>query len=181
MIGITAYGGYVPRLRLSRQAAAQANAWYAPQFTGRKGTRAFANWDEDSITLAVAAARDCLGPATVRDRSNVRALLLASDTLPFAERLNAGVVAGALALDEGIEAIDLGGTQRAALSAFTQAVARVAAHRTNRRPRTAIRRHPPDGPPGSGGTSHQGRPENCNLPPPSRRTARGWRQEVGTQ
>lgn len=127
MIGITAYGGYVPRLRLSRQAAAQANAWYAPQFTGRKGTRAFANWDEDSITLAVAAARDCLGPAAVRDRSNVRALLLASDTLPFAERLNAGVVAGALALDEGIEALDLGGTQRAALSAFTQAVARVAA------------------------------------------------------
>lgn len=127
MIGITAYGGYIPRLRLSRQAAAQANAWYAPQFAGRKGTRAFANWDEDSITLAVAAARDALGPATQRDRGRVRALLLASDTLPFAERLNAGVVAGALALDEEIEAADLGGTQRAALSAFTQAVARVRA------------------------------------------------------
>ncbi|KTT24803.1 hydroxymethylglutaryl-CoA synthase family protein [Pseudacidovorax intermedius] len=127
MIGITAYGGYIPRLRLSRQAAAQANAWYAPQFAGRKGTRAFANWDEDSITLAVAAARDALGPATQRDRGRVRALLLASDTLPFAERLNAGVVAGALALDEDIEALDLGGTQRAALSAFTQAVARVRA------------------------------------------------------
>lgn len=127
MIGITAYGGYIPRLRLSRQAAAQANAWYAPQFAGRKGTRAFANWDEDSITLAVAAARDALGPATQRDRGRVRALLLASDTLPFAERLNAGVVAGALALDEDIEALDLGGTQRAALSAFAQAVARVRA------------------------------------------------------
>lgn len=127
MIGITAYGGYIPRLRLSRQAAVQANAWYAPQFAGRKGTRAFANWDEDSITLAVAAARDALGPATQRDRGRVRALLLASDTLPFAERLNAGVVAGALALDEEIEAADLGGTQRAALSAFTQAVARVRA------------------------------------------------------
>lgn len=127
MIGITAYGGYIPRLRLSRQAAAQANAWYAPQFAGRKGTRAFANWDEDSITLAVAAARDALGPATQRDRARVRALLLASDTLPFAERLNAGVVAGALALGEDIEALDLGGTQRAALSAFTQAVARVRA------------------------------------------------------
>ncbi|WP_295525929.1 3-oxoacyl-[acyl-carrier-protein] synthase III C-terminal domain-containing protein [uncultured Pseudacidovorax sp.] len=127
MIGITAYGGYIPRLRLSRQAAAQANAWYAPQFAGRKGMRAFANWDEDSITLAVAAARDALGPATQRDRGRVRALLLASDTLPFAERLNAGVVAGALALDEDIEALDLGGTQRAALSAFTQAAARVRA------------------------------------------------------
>ena len=38
-IGITAYGSYIPRLRLSRQAVAQANAWYAPQFAGRKGTR----------------------------------------------------------------------------------------------------------------------------------------------
>ena len=123
MIGITGYGGYVPRLRLSRQAVAQANAWYAPQFASRKGTRAMANWDEDSITMAVAAARDCLGPA--EDRSRVRGVLLASDTLPFAERLNAGVVAGALTLSEDIEAIDLGGTQRAALSAVTQAVAQV--------------------------------------------------------
>lgn len=125
MIGITAYGGYVPRLRLSRQAAGQANAWYAPQFASRKGTRAFANWDEDSITLAVAAARDCLGPGG--DRRHIRAVLLASDTLPFAERLNVAVAAGALTLDEGIEALDVGGTQRAALSAFTQAVARVQA------------------------------------------------------
>lgn len=125
MIGITAYGGYVPRLRLSRQAVAQANAWYAPQFAGRKGTRAMANWDEDSITMAVAAARDCLGAG--EQRSHVRSLYLASDTLPFAERLNSGVVAGALTLDEDIEAIDLGGSQRAALSAVTQAVARVQA------------------------------------------------------
>jgi 3-hydroxy-3-methylglutaryl CoA synthase len=125
MIGITAYGGYVPRLRLLRQAVAQANAWYAPQFGKAKGTRAMANWDEDSITMAVAAARDCLGAAL--DRRRVRSLFLASDTLPFAERLNSGVVAGALRLDEDIEAIDLGGSQRAALSAVTQAVARVQA------------------------------------------------------
>jgi 3-hydroxy-3-methylglutaryl CoA synthase len=127
MIGITAYGGYVPRLRLPRALAGQTNAWYAPQFQGRKGSRAFANWDEDSITLAVAAARDCLGSATERPRAGVRAVLLASDSLPFAERLNAGVVAGALALDDGIDAVDLGGSQRAALSAVTQAVARVQA------------------------------------------------------
>jgi len=123
MIGITGFGGYVPRLRLSRQAVAQANAWYAPQFGVRKGTRAMAGYDEDSITMAVAAARDCLGPK--EDRGHVRAVFLASDTLPFAERLNAGVVAGALTLAEDIEAIDMGGTQRAALSAVTQAVARV--------------------------------------------------------
>jgi 3-hydroxy-3-methylglutaryl CoA synthase len=125
MIGITGYGGYVPRLRLARQAVAQANAWYAPQFASRKGTRAMANWDEDSITMAVAAARDCLGAEA--SRSRVRSLYLASDTLPFAERLNAGVVAGALRLSEDLEAMDLGGSQRAALSAVAQAVARVQA------------------------------------------------------
>ncbi|HEY8358016.1 MAG TPA: 3-oxoacyl-[acyl-carrier-protein] synthase III C-terminal domain-containing protein, partial [Ramlibacter sp.] len=99
------------------------NAWYTPQFGGRKGTRAMAGYDEDSITMAVAAARDCLGAG--EDRSHVRSLFLASDTLPFAERLNAGIAAGALTLAEDIEAIDMGGTQRAALSAVTQAVARV--------------------------------------------------------
>lgn len=125
MIGITGYGGYVPRLRLSRQAVAQANAWYAPQFASRKGTRAMANWDEDSITLAVAAARDLLGPAD--DRSHVRSVLLASNTLPFAERLNAGIVAGALTLDDTVDAVDLGGSQRAALSAVAQGIAQVKA------------------------------------------------------
>lgn len=125
MIGITGYGGYVPRLRLARQAVAQANAWYAPQFAGRKGTRAMTSWDEDSITMAVAAARDCLGPGD--DRTHVRGLFLASNTLPFAERLNAGVVAGALTLAEDVQAIDMGGSQRAALAALTQAAASVQA------------------------------------------------------
>ncbi|MEP6722697.1 MAG: 3-oxoacyl-[acyl-carrier-protein] synthase III C-terminal domain-containing protein [Variovorax sp.] len=126
IVGVVGYGGYVPRLRLSRQAAAQANAWYAPQFAkSAKGTRAFANWDEDSITMAVAAARDCLG--TGDDRSRVASVVLASGTLPFAERLNAGVVCEALTLAEDVQASDTTGSQRAALSALTQAVAQVRA------------------------------------------------------
>ncbi len=122
MIGITAYGGYIPRLRLSRQAVGQANAWYAPQLASRQGTRAMAHWDEDSITMAVAAARDCLGPS--EDRSHVRSVLLASNTLPFDERLNAGIVAGALTLDDDVDAMDVGGSQRAGLSALVQAISR---------------------------------------------------------
>ena len=123
MVGIVGYGGYVPRLRLSRRAVADANAWYAPQFAGKgKGTRAFGNWDEDSITMAVAAARDCLGPAA--DRQRVRSVYLASSTLPFAERLNAGVVCEALTLREDVDAVDIVGSQRAALSALTEAIAK---------------------------------------------------------
>lgn len=125
-IGITAYGGYVPRLRLSRQAVALANAWYAPQFVGRgKGTRAFANWDEDSITMAVAAARDCLRNS--EDRGSIRSVILASTTLPFAERLNAGVLCAALSLDESVASCDLGGAQTAALSGMSQAIAQAKA------------------------------------------------------
>ena len=126
MIGITGYGGYVPRLRLSRRAVVQANAWYAPHLSGKsKGTRAMASWDEDSITMAVAAARDCLGPGD--DRTHVRSVYLASSTLPFSERMNAVVASEALTLDETIAAFDMGGSQRAALAAVDQAVASVKA------------------------------------------------------
>ena len=34
-VGLTAYGGYIPRLRLQRKAVAQANAWVAPNFLGK--------------------------------------------------------------------------------------------------------------------------------------------------
>lgn len=124
MIGIVGYGGYVPRLRLSRQAVVAANAWFAPQFAGKaKGARAFANWDEDSITMAVAAARDCLGRS--EDRSHVKSVYLASCTLPFADRLNAGIVSEALTLGEEVDTLDLTGSQRIALSGLVAALARV--------------------------------------------------------
>jgi 3-hydroxy-3-methylglutaryl CoA synthase len=126
MIGIIAHGAYIPRLRLSRQAVVQANAWFAPQFAAKaKGARAMANWDEDSITMAVAAARDCLGAD--EDRQPIRGLYLASCTLPFADRLNAGIISEALTLSDSVDALDICGSQRAALSALDSAFAKVQA------------------------------------------------------
>ncbi len=123
MIGIVGYGGYVPRLRLSRKAIFDANKWFAPQLAGKaKGTRSMSNWDEDSITMAVAAARDCLGPS--HDRTRVAAVFLASSTLPFAERQNAGIVREALTLGRNVEVLDITGSQRAALSGLSQAIIR---------------------------------------------------------
>ncbi|MBN24883.1 MAG: 3-hydroxy-3-methylglutaryl CoA synthase [Alteromonadaceae bacterium] len=121
MIGITAYGAYVPRLRLIRSVVAQTNAWYAPGLVGKgKGTRSMANWDEDSITMAVAAARDCLGKED--DRSHINSVFLASTTLPFADRLNSGLMAAALTLQENVDAVDMTGSPRAAMSALSQAL-----------------------------------------------------------
>ncbi len=120
MTGITAYGAYIPRLRLQRKAAAAANAWFAPGLlASAKGERSMASWDEDALTMAVEAGRDCL-PATdpLRDRAGIDALYFASTTQPFSDRLNAAIVARALSLPEAISAIDVAASQRAGLTAL---------------------------------------------------------------
>src|SRR5471030_61906 len=98
MIGITAYGAYIPRRRLQRKAVAEANKWFAPNLVGgAKGERAMANFDEDAVTMAVEAGRDC-APASdpVKDRAHIDAIYFASTTMPFSDRQNAGVIAAAL-------------------------------------------------------------------------------------
>jgi 3-hydroxy-3-methylglutaryl CoA synthase len=116
MVGIVAYGAYVPRLRLNRQAVYDANKWFAPGLRGQaKGERAMANWDEDAVTMAVEAARDCL---TGSDPKQLRSLYFASTTLPFKDRQNAGVIATALMIEQGLMASDVAGSQKAGTSAL---------------------------------------------------------------
>src|SRR3546814_7888293 len=84
--GILSFGAYVPITRLQRSAIHATNQWFAPGLGGlAKGERATANWDEDSITMAVEAARDALEGM---DRSAIERVLIASTTLPFADRQN---------------------------------------------------------------------------------------------
>lgn len=133
MPGIAAFGGYVPRLRLQRKAMVEANAWFNPGLAAlAKGERAMANWDEDAVTMAVAAARDCLGPRAPTAPAPAAApaldaLYLASTTLPFRDRNCATLAATALDLPEGIETLDLTTSQRAATGALLAALQRVAA------------------------------------------------------
>jgi 3-hydroxy-3-methylglutaryl CoA synthase len=118
--GILSFGAYLPRARLQRAVVAAANAWFAPGLKGlAKGERAICNWDEDTITMGVEAARDCLGE---RDRSGLNRLVLASSSLPFDDRLNAGVVANALMLPSALRGLDFTGSQRAGSSALMEAL-----------------------------------------------------------
>src|SRR5690606_23855163 len=103
-----------------RAAIYAANAWFAPDLRGAaKGERAIAAWDEDAITMAVEAGRDALAGI---DRAVVGSVSLASTTLPFADRSNAGVVKEALHLADAVGAIDVAGSQRAGTSALIQAL-----------------------------------------------------------
>ncbi|MBX3707301.1 MAG: hypothetical protein KF911_11790 [Pseudomonadales bacterium] len=137
MVGITAFGGYVPRLRLARQAIVAAHVWADPGLAGKaKGARSMCNWDEDAVTMAVEAARNCLNaraawrgqtPAAVADPEHAPgAVFLATTTAPFADRQNAGIVSGALGLPESIATLDVTGSQKAGTGALLQAFGAVA-------------------------------------------------------
>jgi len=119
--GILAFGAYLPRLRLQRKAVAAANAWFAPGLRGLgKGERTMAHWDEDAITMAVEAARECLAG---RERAALGRLFLASTTHPYSDRQNAGIVANALNLGAALAVLDVTGSQRAGSSALAAALA----------------------------------------------------------
>ena len=84
MVGITAYGAYIPRARLNKKAIADANAWFDSSLNSlAKGERAMCNWDEDAITMAVEAATNCL--VSQKD-AEIKSLYLASTTFPFIDR-----------------------------------------------------------------------------------------------
>jgi hydroxymethylglutaryl-CoA synthase len=116
MAGILAFGAYVPRLRLQRSAIVSAHNWFNPGLKGLGvGERSMCAWDEDAITMAVEASRDCLSDL---DRTRVARMVLASTTHPFADRQNSVVVKESLNLSDTVSAMDVGGSQRAATSAL---------------------------------------------------------------
>ena len=103
MIGITSYGAYIPLRRLS---------------TGAQSEKAVANWDEDSLTMAVAAATDCL-----RDikRETVDGLYFASTTPPYGEKLAATTAAWAIDLRRDIITADITDSLRSGTAALRMA------------------------------------------------------------
>ncbi len=120
MIGITSYGAYIPRLRLNRMSIFQSMGWFAPAIIMvAQGERSMCYWDEDPITMAVAASRDCLKGM---DKTDIKGLFLASTTLPFADRQNAGIVSTALNLKNDIVTSDFTSSQKAGTNALLAAL-----------------------------------------------------------
>jgi 3-hydroxy-3-methylglutaryl CoA synthase len=118
--GITRFGGYVPRLRLDRAIIADAHKWMAPSLRGQaKGSRAFLSWDEDVVTMAVEAGRDCLDGL---DPAEFQALRLASTSFPYADLQHSALVASALRLPASVASSDIGHSQRAGTSGLLQAL-----------------------------------------------------------
>ncbi len=123
MVGITSYSVYIPYYRLSRDEIARA--W------GRasgKGEKAVANWDEDSITMAVAASLDCINGV---ERQKIDGCFFASTTSPYREKQAAALVATVVDLRRDIIAADSANSLRAGTIALRHALDTIKAGTAN--------------------------------------------------
>ncbi len=123
MVGITSYGAYVPVYRLGRDVIARA--WGKG---GGRGERAVAHFDEDSVTMSVAAGRNALSGI---DGMGVDALFVATSTAPYHEKLAASIVGTALDLGRETRTADFGNSLRAGTIAINSAIDAVKAGAAN--------------------------------------------------
>jgi 3-hydroxy-3-methylglutaryl CoA synthase len=109
MAGIVSYGAYVPLWRLSREAIMK----------GLRGEKAIRNFDEDSTTMAVAAAIDCLKG---HKREAIDGVFFATTTSPYKEKQVSTTIAAACDLRNDITTADFTNSLRSATTAIKAAL-----------------------------------------------------------
>jgi 3-hydroxy-3-methylglutaryl CoA synthase len=113
MVGIVSAGAYIPIYRLNRDEIAR-------MWGGRSagGAKAVAGYDEDTITMAVAATLDCLK----RGETGVDGLSLATTTAPYKEKLSAAIIASVADLPAECHTADFADSLRATTVALKSAI-----------------------------------------------------------
>jgi 3-hydroxy-3-methylglutaryl CoA synthase len=118
MAGITSYGAYIPLQRISRKVISTATGW-STSAARVPGEKAVANYDEDSLTMAVTAAIDCMDKG---DRGKIDSVYFATTTPPYRERESAGIIATALDLRPDIRTADFADSIKAGTGALLAAI-----------------------------------------------------------
>jgi 3-hydroxy-3-methylglutaryl CoA synthase len=123
MVGITSLGIYIPLYRLNLEEIAKM--WRLKSASGEK---AVAGYDEDSVTMAVAATLDCMSrsdrevdPAGIIS-NRVNGLYLATTTAPYKEKQGAAIIASAVDLNKECHTGDFTNSLRAGSVAMKSAV-----------------------------------------------------------
>ena len=120
MIGITSYGAYIPRYRMSRKTISSSVGFMGT--SALPGEKSIANWDEDSITMAVAAGIDCLQGVA---RNSIDGLFFATTSQPYLIRQNSTIISSALNLSNSITTGDFTTCTKSGTSALISAIAAV--------------------------------------------------------
>ncbi len=113
MIGITSYGAYIPWHRMDRQLCLKAWGGFAIP-----GERSVAYYDEDSLTMAVESAINCLQDF---DPEKVDGLFFATTTSPYKEKECAATMAIPLNLRRETRTADFNTSLRCATTAILMA------------------------------------------------------------
>jgi 3-hydroxy-3-methylglutaryl CoA synthase len=114
VIGIKAYGAYLPKYLLPRDLIGKA--W---EFPIVPGTKSVANGDEDSLTMAVEAGLDCLSGI---DPKSIDGLFFATTTQVYTEKDSASMIATVLDMRENIITTDFTDSIKSGTTAITRAV-----------------------------------------------------------
>jgi len=101
---------------MSRKTISSAIGWF--NSVNVPGERAVANYDEDSLTMAVAASMDCLNELS---REILEGLYFATVTPPYKERQDAAIIATALDLRSDLRAADFTDSTKAGTTALLSA------------------------------------------------------------
>ena len=123
MAGIVSFGAYIPKYRIDRKLIYKSMGWLNPA-TYMPGEKAVVNFDEDSVTMAVAAAMDCLSGL---DRKSLDAVLFASTTAPYIERQSAEIIATAISARADIRSADFTNAGKSGTTALLSALDAVGA------------------------------------------------------
>jgi hydroxymethylglutaryl-CoA synthase len=118
MVGITSIGAYVPIYRLKRD---EIGRMWGGRSLG--GAKAVAGYDEDTVTMAVAAALNCLN----RGGAGIDGLYLATTTAPYREKLSAAIVASAADIQEECCVTDFTDSLRSGTAALKAAIDAISA------------------------------------------------------
>ena len=113
MSGIVSYGAYIPFNRLKRDVIGAAM-----ESRGGSGEKAVASFDEDTVTMAVEAAKNAL---TATETGSIQSLYFATTHPPYQEKLNAATIHAALNLPPAVRTQDATGSVSAGISAFITA------------------------------------------------------------
>ncbi|HCG90350.1 MAG TPA: hypothetical protein DEZ08_00720 [Dehalococcoidia bacterium] len=114
MQGLISYATYIPKFRLCPNTIGWDNS----------SERATGNFDEDPITMGVAAGKICLNN---RNTNDIDALFFATTSAPYHEKQSASIICSALDLPEDTFTIDVTGSLRSGSSAIMMALDSISA------------------------------------------------------
>ncbi len=143
MVGIESYAAALPALRLP--ASAYVAAWGACGARGLK-RKAFCAYDEDAVTLGVAAARGAM--ARLGTETRIDAIFFGATTPPYDEKPSAATLATALGDATDLRVTEISGSPQAGMQALLSAMEFCAAHQGSRA--LAVAADAPSAPPDAG-------------------------------